>query len=249
MEQAHRDFQFCAEIADSDGLNPAIGGEIKDSSLKGNDLTMLRVKMSILSQIGSIKLNFGLVDYIRQLKHLLHQYKFDGLTGLYGREAFNHDVGKDLQSGKIPTDGGHKLIVIDLDKFKPINDNCGHAEGNRILKEAANAFVESLGNSAIVARWGGDEFVAMVPWDNSDEELRELISHSLNDIKAQDKNGTVYKAGASTGVAPITNECLEEAFVAADADLYVHKRARHAELETAQIGTGSFDIPQNPSVS
>lgn len=89
--------------------------------------------------------------------------KIDDLTGLPNRRRFINEVAK-YQNGSI--------LLMDLDGFKPVNDNYGHETGDEILKQVANRFLKAIPNDSLLARLGGDEFAVLT--NDSYEEAMEL---------------------------------------------------------------------------
>jgi diguanylate cyclase (GGDEF)-like protein len=85
-----------------------------------------------------------------QLEHAEH----DGLTGLWRREAFETLAPAALAAG-------NAIALIDLDRFKPINDTFGHAAGDQVLHAVADRLAAELGETALLARLGGDEFAVI----------------------------------------------------------------------------------------
>jgi diguanylate cyclase (GGDEF)-like protein len=89
---------------------------------------------------------------------LAYQAQHDALTGLYNRFSFEDRVKLALAQGR--RDGGHTAILwVDLDRFKLVNDSLGHIIGDSLLQKVAKRLVDSVRETDIVARWGGDEFV------------------------------------------------------------------------------------------
>lgn len=85
----------------------------------------------------------------------------DGLTGLYSHQYFWDQLRSMMQpSNSIKT---FSLIMIDLDEFKRLNDEHGHLEGDRVLKEIADTIKSNVRDSDLVARYGGDEFAIILP--------------------------------------------------------------------------------------
>jgi len=86
----------------------------------------------------------------------------DELTSLYNRRFFNEQLLAAISAAKRH---GHKLslIMIDIDYFKRVNDTLGHCEGDRILKAFADLLRENIRVEDIAARWGGEEFIVLLP--------------------------------------------------------------------------------------
>ena len=105
---------------------------------------------------------------------------FDVLTGLPNRRALDKALSRELSRSKR---SGEALgvVFIDCDNFKSVNDNEGHAAGDRVLKHVATALRSQLRDIDTVCRFGGDEFVLLLPGTNADsalqvaEKLRQLL--------------------------------------------------------------------------
>ena len=117
------------------------------------------------------------------------------------------------------------VCFIDLDGFKPINDALGHAAGDHVLREIAARLRQSLRTSDVVARWGGDEFVAVLP-DTSEPAAIECMAQVRHRL-AQSLRlaGHEYHVNASVGIAmyPAHSECRSELLELADQAMYCAK--------------------------
>ena len=164
----------------------------------------------------------------------------DPLTGLVNRRALSDRFDTcvvEAGSGQGPT-----LLLIDLDGFKPINDQHGHAAGDEVLREVAVRLSAMAGGDADVARVGGDEFAVLVHPDAVRPPA--LIAHAL--LTALVKPIVVgqlrLRIGASLGMAhwPGNGETLEALFDAADRELYADKAdaAKIARAQPRQRGAG-----------
>ena len=100
------------------------------------------------------------------IRHLItrlrHQAQRDVLTGLYNRLSFQDHIERDQRRAE-RTGEPLSVMMLDFDNFKQINDRLGHLEGDRYLREAATAWQAELRKSDILARFGGDEFVVLMP--------------------------------------------------------------------------------------
>ena len=119
----------------------------------------------------------------------------DFLTGLANRRALLEKIAFEL--GRPSSEGRFSLAIIDLDRFKPINDNFGHATGDEILKQVAGLLKEAAGDDAFVARLGGDEFAILFP--RTATETAEKLTATL--ARTVEIGGRQFDLSASCGVA------------------------------------------------
>lgn len=126
----------------------------------------------------------------------------DGLTGVLNRRAWDDFVRR--SDGRTPS-RGLAILMIDLDHFKPVNDQHGHAVGDLLLKAVATRLRECIGERGRVYRLGGDEFVAVI----GEGETRRIEALSARIVAAVqvpvDIDGIRVQVGASVGVA-VTRE-------------------------------------------
>jgi diguanylate cyclase (GGDEF)-like protein len=97
----------------------------------------------------------------------------DGLTGLYNHSTCYELLELEFRSHR-RYGAGISLVLMDIDDFKLVNDQHGHQEGDRILIEVATAMTERVRDSDICCRFGGEEFVAILPFTSSPGEAREI---------------------------------------------------------------------------
>jgi diguanylate cyclase (GGDEF)-like protein len=119
------------------------------------------------------------------------------------------------------------IVLLDLDDFKPINDNFGHLTGDRILRDVGALFLKRTRSDDLIARWGGDEFVLLVrdlPFDDvagaADRLVREVESMQWT------TGDVMFRVGVSSGIAHsslLASPALEQLLDAADRDLYAKK--------------------------
>lgn len=147
----------------------------------------------------------------------------DEVTGLARRWRFEEELERQVAlTRRHGTPAA--LILIDVDALKAVNDTCGHAGDDRVLKHVADAMREGLRATDIAARIGGDEFAIILPEAGIDaaESVAERIIGSLRGTTAPD----APEISVSAGVAPVEGllspaQVLEHA----DAALYAAKRA------------------------
>lgn len=127
-----------------------------------------------------------------------------------------------------------QLIMLDLDGFKKVNDTFGHKIGDLLLKEVSKVMREQLREYDFLARYAGDEFVAIVP-DTTDEAVRELCQRMEKAVLEFDLpvgDGRFAKVGVSIGAAcyPYNGETLDQVIIAADHAMYSVK-ASHKQVK------------------
>lgn len=153
----------------------------------------------------------------------------DELTGLYNRRGFNSLQGGVHEKGMATAFGGF-LCFFDLDRFKRINDELGHQRGDEALSEFAHVLRSAFRNDTLLARFGGDEFVAfgVEPRPGFAEETLRKLENALTARNA--RAGVVFHIETSAGLAHFGFErpaSLEALIAAADTELYSNKQRRH----------------------
>ena len=160
----------------------------------------------------------------REELRLQAQAMRDSMTGLLNRAAFQEKAEKMLELAKASSNMTSAILIVDIDKFKSINDNFGHLYGDTVIVAMAEALREVFGDEAAIGRFGGDEFTVFIPhatW----EELENLIL-KLRVTYARDmKQGDGYRATCSIGAARygVDGKTVEEMLNSADSALYYIK--------------------------
>lgn len=160
-------------------------------------------------------------------QELQHLAMTDGLTGLANRRHFIHEAETALRQAQIQ---GRplSLAVIDLDHFKQINDLYGHAAGDRALRLIAEVFQAQIRPSDLLARFGGDEFVLLLP-DTDQVQAVKVLERIRQHLRAHPLSAeeTSLLLTLSVGVVGVSNpsESLDHLLARADSGLYKAKRA------------------------
>lgn len=159
------------------------------------------------------------------LRELAYRASHDALTGLFNREEFERQL-KRLMLDATTGGGPHALCVLDLDQFKLLNDTCGHAAGDAMLKDVCQSLRERLAEGEVLARLGGDEFGLLLPGLGAAEaarRARELVA-AVGRLRFR-WGDRPFAVGACAGVASISREGggHEDAMIAADAACHVAK--------------------------
>ena len=147
----------------------------------------------------------------------------DGLTGLLNRTGFIAAAARQRAMAR-RRDEPLALVIIDLDDFKRVNDRDGHAAGDRLLVELAQAWTASLRPGDLLARFGGDEFVLLIA-GTSEDQVGKVLARLARAHQAPWTSGAVLCS---------EEESLDEALERADAGLYEAKRPRRS-VERAPV--------------
>lgn len=154
-----------------------------------------------------------------QMHHLAH---YDMLTGLPNRRLFSDRLQQAIATAK--RDKAHMaLLFLDLDKFKPVNDELGHDVGDLLLKEVAKRLQNCVRESDTVARLGGDEFVVLLPAIDAQEDallVADKILYALN--QPFELVGHSIAIAASIGVAAYPEHGSDDAMLVKNADIAMY---------------------------
>lgn len=166
------------------------------------------------------------VGHLRGLmKQIAYQASHDPLTGLLNRREFEHQL--DLARIKCRFDGqNHCLLYLDLDRFKDVNDSCGHAAGDELLKQFTAILQHRVRNSDTIGRLGGDEFGVLL--DGSDELHGKRIAESLREAVGEFRfawNDKLFELHVSIGLVAFSgnDQPIESLMNMADAACYIAK--------------------------
>lgn len=154
---------------------------------------------------------------------LLRLANHDGLTGLFNRRRFLEELKSDLMLFRDGPRAG-ALFFIDLDRFKYVNDSCGHAAGDRLIRRVAQELATSVGREHTVARFGGDEFVVLLKNQDVDAVHRcaERVLKNIRRLAHYEQERT-FHVHCSIGVAIIDGTNLNHDDLVAKADIACHE--------------------------
>ena len=159
------------------------------------------------------------------IRELAYRASHDALTGLINREEFERRL-KRLVADALAGGGPHAICYLDLDQFKLVNDTCGHAAGDALLKDVATALQALVGQNDTLARLGGDEFGLLLPQFATGQAARfaQDVVLALGQMRFE-WSERQFGIGGSIGVAPIGRDSgtLDDVLMAVDAACYVAK--------------------------
>src|SRR5580704_5463788 len=160
----------------------------------------------------------------------------DGLTGIKTRrffwEALSSEWKRASRSGR-----PFSVVLVDLDKFKEVNDSLGHLEGDLVLARIGRLLEQKCRQSNVVARYGGDEFVVLMPETGVDQA--QVLAERLRDWLNNDPTLQEHHITGSFGVAsfPLHGLAAEDIVRVADSGMYISKHAGGDRVSTAsQLG-------------
>ena len=166
-----------------------------------------------------------------RIEELQASADIDFLLDIPNRRGFERELHRAIAYIKRYHASG-ALIVLDVDRLKPINDAFGHAAGDQVLKAIASTLLGQVRSSDVVGRLGGDEF-ALLLWNLSETDARAKAAalEEAIDRLTFDFSGRTINAGASAGVAILDiHSEAGRALEAADSAMYVRKAQRRHEL-------------------
>jgi len=208
-----RIFQLAEKLFDFQSENPDQGWYEEDfyvqnwhlGSMDSSGLVLVLRQNKVIDAKEAALINQGLEVLREPLQRALDYEDLfiiarrDVLTGLANRRVFEECIGRMMDNSKRHH---HPLTLacMDLDRFKQINDNLGHAEGDRVLKRVADTFKGMVRSSDLLVRMGGDEFFLVLPETNleSARVLAERLCKAIDDLGIYSAPG--QKLGVSIGL-------------------------------------------------
>ena len=209
-------------------------GEIRNSELvlrkrDGTKIVVLENAQAVLSHTGEVMYFQGALTDIteahEQSKRLSYDASHDALTGLINRREFELRVERALEDRKVDRTE-HAVCYLDLDKFKIINDSCGHVAGDELLRQLGAVLHARVRQGDTIARLGGDEFGVLLNHctrENAIEVSKNLL-RAIRDFKFA-WNQRQFNVEASIGLVPINDSFanVTDVLSAADAACYQAK--------------------------
>lgn len=239
--------QYSAQL---DSLPPS---ELRDRFLRLGTRAVVEVPLSARRPWGVVRLAFGdgyrqwddvnvdlvtvlvttLMATLRRCRaeaHLSEQARSDPLTGLMNRAELYHRFealldGRQLEGTRSTDAGTMGVLYGDLDLFKEVNDRHGHAAGDRLLVDVADALRSSVRDVDMVARFGGDEFVVVCPQLESPEALDRIMARVMRAVSQLDTQGIPVRMSMGAALAE-PGLGADDVVRLADEAMYRAKRSR-----------------------
>lgn len=194
------------------------------------------VKTPVMNKKNEV---WGIVGVVRDItrrkieeKKLRYLSYTDVLTGLYNRAFFNEKISELINAKQYPIG----IIMGDINGLKLVNDTFGHIEGDNLIISVAQALKSKCKNNESIFRWGGDEFIVLIP--NSNEENCENLIREINLFLSNSKDNR-FRLSMSMGTSMITNESIniDDALKEAENKLYREKILVEKSIRSSIIAT------------
>jgi diguanylate cyclase (GGDEF)-like protein/PAS domain S-box-containing protein len=200
------------------------------------------------SVAGAVMVLHDVTESKRLLRRLGFEASHDALTGLVNRREFEARLQRAIEHACQPGGNPCALLYLDLDQFKIVNDTCGHAAGDQLLRQLAALYASHLRERDTLARIGGDEFAMIVEHCDVPEALAvaDKILENTRNFRFSCKD-QVFQLGVSIGLTLVERNTpsVEDAMRRADHACYIAKdRGRNRVYIQAQ---GDLDFAQRRS--
>jgi diguanylate cyclase (GGDEF)-like protein len=173
----------------------------------------------------------------------------DALTGRLNRRAFVEAVGREVYRCRRYGDG-LSMLLLDVDHFKAVNDQRGHAGGDLVLRALGALLGYHPRKSDLAARWGGEEFVVAMPSTSLENALlaADRLREAIAALPIRDSQGELVPVTVSIGVAALgPDDTLEQLIDRADRAMYRSKTAGRNQSHAARVGTDGQVVFDRPS--
>jgi diguanylate cyclase (GGDEF)-like protein len=174
------------------------------------------------------------LERVRQVEQLRSAADIDLVTGVRShrhlQERLRQEVARSARSHSPLA-----VLMMDLDKFKPVNDRHGHTDGDRVLRNVGATIMGAIRTSDVVARYGGDEFVLLMPDTDvaQAERVARRVVRAIMGRRHELSDGSHVRVGVSAGLAmyPADGRTSAQLLQAADAAMYSAKRSGGRGIE------------------
>ena len=224
-------------------LGLAVAGTSAAAGMSGVPLGEAGVQIPFVYGISAVVI--ALAETIRRSRGALERLAlYDSLTGLPNRVLFAERLERALRAGAEPA--RLALLLLDLDRFKEVNDTFGHAMGDRLLKEVTDRFGQTLRGTDLVARLGGDEFALLLPDADaaSASHLAERLLTLLEPPFVIDDQAVAIGASIGIALSPEHGADGQALLQHADVAMYVAKRSAgsYAVYDRSQDDNASANL-------
>ncbi len=171
------------------------------------------------------------IELDKLVRELYQKSISDGLTGIFNRRHIIDILYHEIERSK-RCNSELVLIMLDVDHFKSVNDKFGHLVGDKVLIKITTAINEVIGEKGFLGRYGGEEFLILIPGQNREISL-ELAENTRIEIEKKCFEEHSVCATVSLGVAFYKNYTVDEFLIAADEALYKAKANGRNRVEVS----------------
>jgi len=205
---------------------PEPGGSVVVTSSVGDDVGLFGGSTAVylaLLGFGTVLIALAGGTFLAERRSLERRATTDELTGLVNRREFERLTDEALlDASRFGT--GLCIMLIDLNGFKQVNDTLGHQFGDLVLEACADRLVTAVRDTDVVGRWGGDEFVILLPGLEDGTAVRHSAERIAGQLGTTPVVGDVSMSGAiGAALYPRHGETLDELVRAADVAMYEAK--------------------------
>jgi diguanylate cyclase (GGDEF)-like protein len=189
-----------------------------------SDGRIISVNRQSMSDEGWVEIHQDITAQKRAEAELAHMARYDPLTSLANRALFSKRVGDALVRMREHGEG-FSVLMLDLDRFKSVNDSLGHSVGDSLLKIVAERLRQAASEGDVVARFGGDEFAILCSTDGHRREAAAALADRLLAIISEpyDLDGRRVTIGTSIGITFAPNDGADADVLIKNADLALYK--------------------------
>jgi diguanylate cyclase (GGDEF)-like protein len=186
---------------------------------------------------------------LQMRQKLEHQSARDGLTGLFNRHFLEIALDREIARA-VRRKSTLAVLMIDVDHFKRLNDQFGHAAGDAVLKEIARVFLDKTRTEDLACRYGGEEFTIILP-DITPEnawQRAEVIRQAVADLRTHIDNTLYNNVTISVGVAIFPNDGSSSELLLRHADAALY-RAKHGGRNRVAMNLNGLLTPGDLALS
>lgn len=190
---------------------------------------------------GYLGCECDVTQQVKRESELCHMASHDDLTGVLNRRAFERELG--VRIHQVRSEGAtSSLCLIDLDRFKQVNDEGGHQAGDQLLREIVGVIQKHIQPEDVLARMGGDEFALLLSSNAScavkvlDKIIDAIATYNFN------WHGKTLRVGASVGIAAITEKTVSTETLMLEADNACYAAKNNGRNQTFLANTMALQV-------
>jgi len=236
-----KDYQETAR----ENIKRILGGEVMihelPSANKSGEERFIRLQERKIvlpnNEEGIVSIQSDITDKIKSEEKIKYASYHDSLTDLYNRSYLEKKIQNLNQENKLPI----ALIMADLNGLKLVNDTYGHNEGDKLLQKMAGILKDSCRDNDLVARWGGDEFVILLPETGSEavkkvvKRINKKISNTF--LEFEDGEKLPLSAALGSGVKKHYYEDFFDILDEAESQMYKNKLTESRSIKSNILNT------------